>query len=121
MIKDNIITEENCPKTEVLADTSDFAADLLLIMLFWSLCFRVIEMPYAYQCCVYTSCDSYKQANQWDAELSNTHEDLHKRTVAMYPIHADTHCKSAQTCICFEHIMIHTETIKDGNRKQIKA
>uniref|UniRef100_A0A3Q3JSQ1 G-protein coupled receptors family 1 profile domain-containing protein n=1 Tax=Monopterus albus TaxID=43700 RepID=A0A3Q3JSQ1_MONAL len=48
---------------------------------------RVIEMPYAYQCCVYGSCDNYKR----DAEQSNTDEDLHKRTVAMYPIHADAH------------------------------
>ncbi|XP_070766254.1 leucine-rich repeat-containing G-protein coupled receptor 6 [Enoplosus armatus] len=52
---------------------------------------RVIEMPYAYQCCVYGSCDSYKPISQWDTEQSNTDEDLHKRTVAMYPVHADTH------------------------------
>ncbi|TKS77649.1 Leucine-rich repeat-containing G-protein coupled receptor 6 [Collichthys lucidus] len=52
---------------------------------------RVVEMPYAYQCCVYGSCDSYKPTSQWDTEQSNTDEDLHKRTVAMYPIHADTH------------------------------
>uniref|UniRef100_A0A3P8P508 G-protein coupled receptors family 1 profile domain-containing protein n=1 Tax=Astatotilapia calliptera TaxID=8154 RepID=A0A3P8P508_ASTCA len=52
---------------------------------------RVIEMPYAYQCCVYGSCDSYKPAGQWDSEQSSTSEDLHKRTVAMYPIHTDTH------------------------------
>lgn len=51
---------------------------------------RVIEMPYAYQCCVYGSCDGYKSANQWDAEQSSTDEDLHKRNVAMYPIHSDT-------------------------------
>lgn len=56
---------------------------------------RVIEMPYAYQCCVYGSCDSYKPAGQWDTEQSNNDEDLHKRTVAIYPIHADTHCKKA--------------------------
>ncbi|KAA8591013.1 hypothetical protein FQN60_001956 [Etheostoma spectabile] len=52
---------------------------------------RVIEMPYAYQCCVYGSCDSYKPEGQWDTEQSNTDEDLHRRTLAMYPIHADTH------------------------------
>nr|XP_057939699.1 leucine-rich repeat-containing G-protein coupled receptor 6-like isoform X1 [Doryrhamphus excisus] len=51
---------------------------------------RVIEMPYAYQCCVYGSCDSYKSANQWDAEQSNSDQDLHKRTVASYPIPGDT-------------------------------
>lgn len=53
-------------------------------------------MPYAYQCCVYGSCDSYKPASQWDTEQSNTDEDLHKRTVAMYPIHTDTHCEKAR-------------------------
>lgn len=53
-------------------------------------------MPYAYQCCVYGSCESYKPASQWDAEQSNTDEDLHKRTVAMYPIHADANCKKTQ-------------------------
>ncbi|XP_027882582.1 leucine-rich repeat-containing G-protein coupled receptor 6 [Xiphophorus couchianus] len=51
---------------------------------------RVIEMPYAYQCCVYASCNTYKPTTQWDTELSNTNEDLHKRTVAIYPVHADT-------------------------------
>ncbi|XP_061592058.1 leucine-rich repeat-containing G-protein coupled receptor 6 isoform X2 [Cololabis saira] len=51
---------------------------------------RVIEMPYAYQCCIYTSCDSYKPASQWDTEQGNTHEDLQKRTAPMYPIHADS-------------------------------
>lgn len=61
-----------------------------------SVCYRVIEMPYAYQCCVYGSCDSYKPTSQWDTEQSNTDEDIHKRTVAMYPIHADTHCKKAR-------------------------
>lgn len=50
-------------------------------------------MPYAYQCCVYGSCASYKSAGQWEAEHSDTDEDLHKRTVAMYPIHTDAHCK----------------------------
>uniref|UniRef100_A0A7N6BU09 G-protein coupled receptors family 1 profile domain-containing protein n=1 Tax=Anabas testudineus TaxID=64144 RepID=A0A7N6BU09_ANATE len=52
---------------------------------------RVIEMPYAYQCCVYGSCDNYKANSQWDTEQSNADEDLHKRTVSMYPIHTDTH------------------------------
>lgn len=51
---------------------------------------RVIEMPYAYQCCVYGSCNGYKSVNQWDAEPSSTDEDLHKRNVPMYPIHTDT-------------------------------
>uniref|UniRef100_A0A8C6KXC0 Leucine rich repeat containing G protein-coupled receptor 6 n=1 Tax=Nothobranchius furzeri TaxID=105023 RepID=A0A8C6KXC0_NOTFU len=50
---------------------------------------RVIEMPFAYQCCIYASCDSYKQTTQWDTDLSIPHDDLHKRTVAMYPIHDD--------------------------------
>ncbi|KAM9786135.1 leucine-rich repeat-containing G-protein coupled receptor 6 [Neosynchiropus ocellatus] len=52
---------------------------------------RAIEMPYAYQCCVYGSCDGYKPANHWEMEQSHPDETLHKRTVAIYPLHADTH------------------------------
>lgn len=55
---------------------------------------RVIEMPYAYQCCVYASCNSYKPITQWDTELGISNEDLHKRTVAMYPVHVDNNCKT---------------------------
>nr|XP_061835809.1 leucine-rich repeat-containing G-protein coupled receptor 6-like isoform X1 [Nerophis lumbriciformis] len=51
---------------------------------------RVIEMPYAYQCCEYGSCDSYKSSNQWDTEQRSTDDDLHKRTAAIYPNHDDT-------------------------------
>ncbi|KAJ8393559.1 hypothetical protein AAFF_G00060320 [Aldrovandia affinis] len=53
---------------------------------------RVIEMPYAYQCCVYGACNSnYKSGSQWDAEhAGNEEEDLHKRTIALFPIHTDT-------------------------------
>ncbi|CAG07358.1 unnamed protein product, partial [Tetraodon nigroviridis] len=53
---------------------------------------RVVEMPYAYQCCVYGSCDSYKAAGQWGTEQSHADEDLHKRTAPVYPVHVDTHC-----------------------------
>lgn len=75
----------------------DIVFPSLLPILLPPVCYRVIEMPYAYQCCVYGSCDSYKPASQWDTEQSNTDEDLHKRTVAMYPIHTDTHCKQTHT------------------------
>lgn len=67
---------------------------MLSSLLLPSVCYRVIEMPYAYQCCVYASCDSYKPASPWDTEQSNTHEDLQKRTVAVYQIQADAQCKT---------------------------
>ncbi|XP_064156182.1 leucine-rich repeat-containing G-protein coupled receptor 6 [Anguilla rostrata] len=53
---------------------------------------RVIEMPYAYQCCVYGACNSnYKAGSQWDVEQAgNEEEELHKRTIALFPIHTDT-------------------------------
>lgn len=65
-------------------------------MLAYRISYRVIEMPHAYQCCVYGSCDSYKAAGQWDPEQSHTDEDLHKRTAPMYPVHIDTHCKKRE-------------------------
>ncbi|XP_061668759.1 leucine-rich repeat-containing G-protein coupled receptor 6 isoform X2 [Syngnathoides biaculeatus] len=51
---------------------------------------RVIEMPYAYQCCVYGSCDSYKTVGPWDTDQSNTDDDPHRRTSGIYPHQADT-------------------------------
>lgn len=82
-------------------------------------------MPYAYQCCVYGSCDSYKSVNQWDTEQSSTDEDLHKRTVAMYPIHTDTNCKelpsfNVQYTIQYYTIphMVHSQG-KAGNLRPI--
>ncbi|KAJ8258068.1 hypothetical protein GJAV_G00192810 [Gymnothorax javanicus] len=53
---------------------------------------RVIEMPYAYQCCVYGTCDNdYKADSQWDIEQAVNEEEIHRRTIALFPIHTDTH------------------------------
>uniref|UniRef100_A0AAZ3PUQ8 G-protein coupled receptors family 1 profile domain-containing protein n=1 Tax=Oncorhynchus tshawytscha TaxID=74940 RepID=A0AAZ3PUQ8_ONCTS len=61
----------------------DFSPELFTRM-------RVVEMPYAYQCCVYGSCDSYKPISQPETEQSSEEEELDQRTVALYPIHTDT-------------------------------
>ncbi|XP_053943748.1 leucine-rich repeat-containing G-protein coupled receptor 6 isoform X2 [Cuculus canorus] len=54
---------------------------------------RVLEVPYAYQCCAYGSCGSFfKMSNQWEAEdMSPEEEDPHKRTMELFPGHADNH------------------------------
>ncbi|XP_069731846.1 leucine-rich repeat-containing G-protein coupled receptor 6 [Phaenicophaeus curvirostris] len=54
---------------------------------------RVLEVPYAYQCCAYGSCGSFfKMSNQWEAEdVSPEEEDPHKRTMELFPGHADNH------------------------------
>ncbi|XP_076213918.1 leucine-rich repeat-containing G-protein coupled receptor 6 isoform X4 [Aptenodytes patagonicus] len=48
---------------------------------------RVLEVPYAYQCCAYGSCSSFfKMSNQWEAEdMSPEEEDPHKRTMELFP------------------------------------
>lgn len=61
-------------------------------------------MPYAYQCCAYGSCDSYKPASQWDAEQGPVDEDLHKRTAPMYPVHVDAHCKKMENNVIFSQV-----------------
>ncbi|XP_038840051.1 leucine-rich repeat-containing G-protein coupled receptor 6, partial [Salvelinus namaycush] len=47
----------------------DFSPELFTRM-------RVVEMPYAYQCCVYGSCDSYKSISQPETEQSSEEEEL---------------------------------------------
>lgn len=56
---------------------------------------RVLEVPYAYQCCAYGSCSAFFRAsNQWEAEgASPEDEDPHRRALELFPGHADNHCK----------------------------
>uniref|UniRef100_A0A8C1MHC4 Leucine-rich repeat-containing G-protein coupled receptor 6-like n=1 Tax=Cyprinus carpio TaxID=7962 RepID=A0A8C1MHC4_CYPCA len=42
---------------------------------------RVIEMPYAYQCCVFGACNSYKAASQWEEQMGSEEEDLQKKAL----------------------------------------
>uniref|UniRef100_A0A8C3QKY3 Leucine rich repeat containing G protein-coupled receptor 6 n=1 Tax=Cyanoderma ruficeps TaxID=181631 RepID=A0A8C3QKY3_9PASS len=48
---------------------------------------RVLEVPYAYQCCAYGSCSSFfRVSSQWKAEdMSPEEEDPHKRTLELFP------------------------------------
>uniref|UniRef100_A0A8C5T5J1 Leucine rich repeat containing G protein-coupled receptor 6 n=1 Tax=Malurus cyaneus samueli TaxID=2593467 RepID=A0A8C5T5J1_9PASS len=48
---------------------------------------RVLEVPYAYQCCAYGSCSSFfRVSSQWEAEdMSPEEEDPHKRTLELFP------------------------------------
>lgn len=56
---------------------------------------RVLEVPYAYQCCAYGSCSSFfRVSSQWEAEdMSPEEEDPHKRTLELFPGHTDNHCE----------------------------
>ncbi|XP_067906149.1 leucine-rich repeat-containing G-protein coupled receptor 5-like [Heterodontus francisci] len=45
---------------------------------------RVLEMPYAYQCCAYGSCEnSYKLKNQWEKVENSSDDEAHKRDAGM--------------------------------------
>uniref|UniRef100_A0A669QNK6 Leucine rich repeat containing G protein-coupled receptor 6 n=1 Tax=Phasianus colchicus TaxID=9054 RepID=A0A669QNK6_PHACC len=48
---------------------------------------RVLEVPYAYQCCAYGSCSGFFRAsNQWEAEgASPEDEDPHRRALELFP------------------------------------
>lgn len=51
-------------------------------------------MPYAYQCCVFGACNSYKAASQWEEQMGSEEEDLQKKALSLFPIHTDNNCKS---------------------------
>uniref|UniRef100_A0A8D2LKP5 Leucine rich repeat containing G protein-coupled receptor 6 n=1 Tax=Varanus komodoensis TaxID=61221 RepID=A0A8D2LKP5_VARKO len=48
---------------------------------------RVLEVPYAYQCCAYGACGNFfKDSSPWDSEdMSPEDEDGHKRTLGLFP------------------------------------
>ncbi|XP_036447582.1 leucine-rich repeat-containing G-protein coupled receptor 6 [Colossoma macropomum] len=50
---------------------------------------RVIEMPHAYQCCVFGACSSYRAANQWEEVMGSEEDELQKRTLALFPVQTD--------------------------------
>ncbi|XP_068930674.1 leucine-rich repeat-containing G-protein coupled receptor 6 isoform X3 [Petaurus breviceps papuanus] len=54
---------------------------------------RVLEVPYAYQCCAYRTCAGYfKAPGQWDAEDSHTEEEeAMKRPPGLLGSHAENH------------------------------
>uniref|UniRef100_A0A8D0VX01 G-protein coupled receptors family 1 profile domain-containing protein n=1 Tax=Sus scrofa TaxID=9823 RepID=A0A8D0VX01_PIG len=48
---------------------------------------KVIEMPYAYQCCVFGVCENvYKISNQWNKADNNSADDLHKKDAGMFQV-----------------------------------
>ncbi|XP_041612254.1 leucine-rich repeat-containing G-protein coupled receptor 5 [Vulpes lagopus] len=48
---------------------------------------KVIEMPYAYQCCVFGVCENvYKISNQWTKDENSSTDDLHKKDAGMFQV-----------------------------------
>ncbi|XP_062872183.1 leucine-rich repeat-containing G-protein coupled receptor 6 [Trichomycterus rosablanca] len=50
---------------------------------------RVLEMPHAYQCCVFGACGGYRVAPQWEETANTEEEELQKRALGLVPIHTD--------------------------------
>ncbi|XP_007537655.1 leucine-rich repeat-containing G-protein coupled receptor 5 isoform X2 [Erinaceus europaeus] len=48
---------------------------------------KVIEMPYAYQCCAFGLCENvYKISNQWNKGDNSSTDDLHRKDVGMLQV-----------------------------------
>ncbi|XP_026927049.2 leucine-rich repeat-containing G-protein coupled receptor 5 isoform X2 [Acinonyx jubatus] len=48
---------------------------------------KVIEMPYAYQCCAFGACENvYKISNQWNKDDNSSTDDFHKKDAGMFQI-----------------------------------
>ncbi|XP_008574326.1 PREDICTED: leucine-rich repeat-containing G-protein coupled receptor 5 isoform X2 [Galeopterus variegatus] len=48
---------------------------------------KVIEMPYAYQCCAFGVCENiYKISNQWNKGDNSSMDDLHKKDAGMFQV-----------------------------------
>ncbi|XP_029428207.1 leucine-rich repeat-containing G-protein coupled receptor 6 isoform X2 [Rhinatrema bivittatum] len=54
---------------------------------------RVLEMPYAYQCCAYGACNNFfKPSRLWEAEeLGTDGDEMLKRNLDLFPGYADNH------------------------------
>uniref|UniRef100_A0A8B9GWP7 Leucine rich repeat containing G protein-coupled receptor 6 n=1 Tax=Astyanax mexicanus TaxID=7994 RepID=A0A8B9GWP7_ASTMX len=49
----------------------------------------VIEMPHAYQCCVFGVCGGYRTSGQWEELVGSEEDEVKKRTLALFPVHTD--------------------------------
>jgi len=48
---------------------------------------RVMEMPYAYQCCAFGACEShYKISSQWNKDENNSIDDFHRKDAGLLQI-----------------------------------
>ncbi|XP_051028953.1 leucine-rich repeat-containing G-protein coupled receptor 5 [Acomys russatus] len=48
---------------------------------------KIIEMPYAYQCCAFGVCESvYKISNQWNKGNNSSVDDLHKKDAGLFQV-----------------------------------
>nr|XP_031539225.1 leucine-rich repeat-containing G-protein coupled receptor 5 [Vicugna pacos] len=48
---------------------------------------KVVEVPYAYQCCTFGVCESvYKISNQWNRGDNSSADDLHKKDAGMFQV-----------------------------------
>ncbi|XP_019507304.1 PREDICTED: leucine-rich repeat-containing G-protein coupled receptor 5 isoform X2 [Hipposideros armiger] len=51
---------------------------------------KVIEMPYAYQCCAFGVCENvYKISNQWNKGDNSSTDDFHKKDAGMFQVQDD--------------------------------
>ncbi|XP_040451712.1 leucine-rich repeat-containing G-protein coupled receptor 5 isoform X3 [Falco naumanni] len=49
---------------------------------------KVMEMPYAYQCCAFGVCEShYKISSQWNKDENSSIDDFHRRDAGLLQIH----------------------------------
>nr|XP_014425316.1 leucine-rich repeat-containing G-protein coupled receptor 6 isoform X2 [Pelodiscus sinensis] len=54
---------------------------------------RILEVPYAYQCCAYGACSNFfKVSSQWETEdMSLEDEEARKRSTGLFPGHTENH------------------------------
>lgn len=54
--------------------------------------YRVMEMPYAYQCCAFGACEShYKISSQWNKDENSSIDDFHRKDAGLLQIQGNRH------------------------------
>lgn len=56
--------------------------------------YRVMEMPYAYQCCAFGACEShYKISSQWNKDENSSIDDFHRKDAGLLQIQGNHHLR----------------------------
>lgn len=79
------VEEQYNPVTLVLIQYHDIAALLSC---------RVMEMPYAYQCCAFGACENhYRISSQWNKDDNSSIDDFHRKDTGLIQIQGNHHLR----------------------------
>lgn len=80
-------------KINIVFHDLSFLSVCFLFVCFASFLYRIIEMPYAYQCCAFGVCENvYKISTPWNKGDNSSVDELHKKDAGLLQVQGKNCC-----------------------------